>query len=367
MEINWLSSDFNYDKMILAGDVGATNTNLALVGEKEHKLVGAKSPDAARYAIILKCAFKSNEIDGVINPIKEVIATAKEKNPLLKIDLCCISAAGPVENNYCQLTNCNWDIDGDAIKKSVKIDTLIINDFLAIGYGIPTLDVNNPNQITKLPTTEGNFPEPDGTTKAVVGAGTGLGVGFLTAREGEYRAHPSEGGHSGFAAFDDETIKLKEYVANNISMTPGTELFVSGQGISNIYNYFKDKKNIKIEGVLKEIDETNDEDKPALISINAGDNKICKDIMKLFIKMYGSFVSSLALIFLPFSGLYLAGGIATKNEWLFLENNLFMKNFEANYNPNIRPLLKKIPVYIIKDYSISLYGAANAAVTLMGK
>jgi len=48
-----------------------------------------------------------------------------------------------------------------------------------------------------------------------------------------------------------------------------------------------------------------------------------------------------------------------QNEWLFLENNLFMKNFERNYNPNIRPLLKKIPVYIVRDYSISLYGAAK--------
>ena len=44
-----------------------------------------------------------------------------------------------------------------------------------------------------------------------------------------------------------------------------------------------------------------------------------------------------------------------------------MKNFEVNYNPNIRPLLKKFPVYIIKDYSISLYGAANAGVTLLGR
>lgn len=356
METNWRSSDFNHNKIILAGDIGGTNTNLALVGETDNK-----------YTIILECVFKSNEIDGVINPIRQVINTAKQKYPSLKIDLCCISAAGPVENNYCQLTNCNWDIDGDAIKRAVKIDTLIINDFLAIGYGIPTLDVNNPAQITKLPTTEGNFPKPGGTTKAVVGAGTGLGVGFLTAREGKYRAHPSEGGHSGFAAFDDQTLKLKEYVTNKIGQTPGVELFVSGQGVCNIYNYMKDKKNIKIEGVLKEIDETKDEDKPALISKNAGDNKICKDIMKLFIKMYGSFAGSLAVIFLPFSGVYLAGGIATKNEWLFLEDNLFMKSFEANYNPNIRPLLKKIPVYIIKDYSISLYGAANAAVTLMGK
>jgi glucokinase len=52
MEINWLSSDFNHNKIILAGDIGGTNTNLALVGEKGHKLVGAKSPDAARYTII---------------------------------------------------------------------------------------------------------------------------------------------------------------------------------------------------------------------------------------------------------------------------------------------------------------------------
>jgi glucokinase len=89
--------------------------------------------------------------------------------------------------------------------------------------------------------------------------------------------------------------------------------------------------------------------------------------MKLFVKMYGSFAGSLAVVFLPFGGIYLAGGIATKNEWLFLEDNLFMKYFEQNYNPILRPLLKKIPVYIVRDYSISLYGAANAAVTLMAK
>ncbi len=356
MEVRWLSSDFKQDMMVLAGDVGGTNTNLALVGEKGKK-----------YTILLKCVFESNKIDGVIDPLKEVIAAGKEKIPSLKIDLCCISAAGPVENNYCHLTNCKWDIDGGAIKKAIKTDTLIINDFLAIGYGIPTLDVNNQKQITKLPTTEGRFPEPSGTTKAVVGAGTGLGVGFLTARDGQYRAHPSEGGHSGFAAFDDETKKLKDYVAEKIGAPPGVELFVSGQGICNIYNYFKNKKNIKIEGVLKEIDKTKDEDKPALISKNAGENPTCRDIMNLFIKMYGSFAGGLALIFLPFSGIYLAGGIVTKNEWLFLEDNLFMKSFESNYNPNISPLLKKIPVYTIKDYSISLYGAANAAVTLMSK
>jgi glucokinase len=83
METNWLSSDFKHDRIILAGDIGGTNTTLAVVGQKKSK-----------FTVILKCAFKSQQIDGVIDPIKEVIAIARQKSSALKIDLCCISAAG---------------------------------------------------------------------------------------------------------------------------------------------------------------------------------------------------------------------------------------------------------------------------------
>jgi glucokinase len=357
MEVKWMHSDFNFDQIILAGDIGGTNTNLALVGRKKDK-----------FTIIVECIYKSSEIASLVNPVKEVIATGKTKNQGLKVDLCCISAAGPVENNFCQLTNCSWAIDGAEIKKAIGIDTLIVNDFLAVGYGIPTLDVNDKNQVTRLPSTDGSYPAQTGNTKLAVGAGTGLGVGYLIAEEGTYRAHPSEGGHSGFAAFDAETQELKAYIEKKVGgISPGTETFVSGQGISNIFNFLKDVKGMKLDGVLKDIDKVKDEEKPALISKNAKSNDTCKKIMQLFVKMYGRFAGSLALIFLPTSGIYLAGGIAAKNEELFLEGNLFMKNFEVNYNPNIQPLLKKFPVYIIKDYSISLYGAANAGVTLLKK
>jgi glucokinase len=139
METSWMSSDFRQDRMILAGDVGGTNTNLALVGEKGKK-----------YAILLKCVFESNKIDGIIDPLKEVIAAAKGKIPSLKIDLCCISGAGPVENNYCQLTNCRWDVDGEAIKKSIGIDTFVINDFLAIGNRLPSCPLRKVNSQSRV-------------------------------------------------------------------------------------------------------------------------------------------------------------------------------------------------------------------------
>jgi glucokinase len=359
MEAKWFNSKFNFDQVILAGDIGGTNTNLALVGRKKNK-----------FTIIMKCDYKSAEVTSLVNPVKEVVAEGKKKNPGLKIDLCCISAAGPVENNFCKLTNCKWAIDGKEIEKAIRVKTLVINDFTAIGYGIPTLDVENKTQITRLRCTDKTLPTPTGDIKIAVGAGTGLGVGYIISHEGTYRAYPSEGGHSGFADFDEATRELKQYVMTkkNLRRTSvGTEPFVSGMGIANIFNFMKDTKKISIRGVLKDIDATRDEDKPALISKNAKSNNVCKKIMQLFVAMYGRFAGSLAVIFLPTSGVYLAGGIVSKNEKLFLEDNLFMKNFELNYNPNIRPLLKKIPVYIIKDYSISLYGAANAGVTLMGK
>lgn len=356
MKLEWLSSDYQQDRIILAGDIGGTNTNLALVGVKN-----------GQFTIIMEAVYPSQEVTDLVNPVKEVLELGKDKDARLVPNLCCISAAGPVADNFCDLTNCSWNVDGNAISQATGIKTLIINDFLAIGYGIPTLDVNNPAQITKLPHPDGSCPEPKkGATKAVVGAGTGLGVGYLVAADGEkYIANPSEGGHAGFADFDEESKAIKEYVAKKFSKAPGVEPFVSGQGISNIYNYYKDVKGLKADGIFAEIDAVPDADKPGLISKNASTDPTCKAIMQAFIKMYGKSAGSYAVIFFCSGGMYLAGGIASKNEKLFLEDNLFMRYFEQSYRDGIEGLLKTIPVYIIKDYSISIFGAANAAITLM--
>lgn len=354
MEIKWLSEDFSQDMLILAGDVGGTNTNLAVVGKKDGK-----------FSIILECVFKSSEVVDLVGPVEQTLQVALDKSKDLKPSICCISAAGPVADNVCVLTNCSWNVDGAAIEAKTGLSTLIINDFLAIGYGIPTLDVTNPSQITQLKNTDGECPSQTGTTKAVVGAGTGLGVGFLTEANGVYTACPSEGGHSGFAPFDEDSIAITAYMTKKLGIAPGTEPFVSGQGIVNAFGYLNEVKGIATDDVCKKIAALDDADKPVSIAKNADSNAVCKQVMELFVKMYGKFAGSMALVFMSAGGMYLAGGIVTKNEKYFVENDLFMKYFEMNYKPNIAPLLKKTPVYIIKDYSISLYGAANAGVTLI--
>jgi glucokinase len=242
---------------------------------------------------------------------------------------------------------------------------VVINDFLAISYGIPTLDTENPDQIKKLAHTDGSVPAAIPGAKAVIGPGTGLGVSYIAYHNGEYIPCPSEGGHAIFPAFDDETEALKKYLTKKYGDAPGIEPYVSGQGISNIYAYYRDVKGLAIEGIFAKIEDTPPADRPALIATNASSNATCKEMMRLFGRMLGRFANDIVALFMPFGGLYLAGGVTIKNQNILLENNLFMSEFEKSYAPHIVEMAKKTPVYIIKDYAISLYGAANGAINLI--
>ena len=90
----------------------------------------------------------------------------------------------------------------------------------------------------------------------------------------------------------------------------------------------------------------------------------CSLTMELFCEYYARKVSSLASVFLPSGGIYLAGGISSKNEDFLVESNRFMRIFERNYAPHIQEFLADLPVMIVRNYSISLIGAANAAIQL---
>lgn len=72
---------------------------------------------------------------------------------------------------------------------------VLINDFVAQGYGLLTVDRTDTKEVHVL---QDASPEP-GAPIATIGAGTGLGECFLTPGEdGYYVAYPSEGGHAEF-------------------------------------------------------------------------------------------------------------------------------------------------------------------------
>ena len=235
---------------------------------------------------------------------------------------------------------------------------------MAISYGIPTLDVDDPKQIFKLVHTDGSTPAPQKATKAVIGPGTGMGVGFLAFDGEKYIPACSEGGHSTFAPFDKETQDFRDYMEKRIGTVPGVEPLVSGMGLAHLYEWWRDTKGVPQNEAFKKIEETDWHDRPKYISRASDTDPVAAEMMRMFVKMLARFASDAATLFLPLGGFYLAGGTVQKDLRWLERDNLFMTWFEKNYNPNIRPLLNKIPVYVIKDYSISLYGAANASLNL---
>lgn len=354
MEETWYDIDVSFDTIILSGDIGGSNANLAIIAFSRGKLKK-----------IAEFRFESREITDFSDAVEKVITTVKRKSGRLVPNRCCISAAGPVQGNRSNPTNLSWIVDGPRIQEKFGIPTLVINDFQALAFGLPLLDTDNPDQVIKVPHPQGRIPESSGASWAVAGAGTGLGIGYLTYRNGQFVSLPSEGGHSGFCAFDEETFHLKKYIASNTGTTPGTELFLSGRGMTSIFNFYRDIKGMKLDGILGEIDTVPDIDKPPLITKYTQTIPELKSIMRLFIKIYGQVASNVALYYLPTSGMFIAGGIVIRHSQLFLEDDLFITYFRQNYNSKMRELLSSFPVFIVNDYSISLTGSANAAISLL--
>jgi glucokinase len=147
------------------------------------------------------------------------------------------------------------------------------------------------------------------------------------------------------------------------------ERVASGTGIASIYQFFRDTNPLEETAAMTEIfqawsreigrkDKTVDLAAEVYKAALAGGDFLCEQTMNLFISAYGAEAGDLALQILPFGGLYVAGGIAPKILPM-LQQGAFMKAFSVK--GRMRPLLEKIPVYVILDPKVGLIGAVLTA------
>lgn len=347
------SARTSYDLVVLAGDIGGTNTNLALIGKK-----------GGTFTLLFDRHYRTKEEPSFVEPLGRFLEEASRALPGMKPELCCISGAGPVVDQRVQLTNAPWGIDARQVESTFSLPTRLVNDFTAVSYGVLLLDPDNAGQITRLPHLDGSRPAPRGGVKAIVGAGTGLGVGYVLRVRDRVEAFPSEGGHITLPVYDDETRDFQRWLEAKYGFVPGAEAGVSGQGIANLIEFLAERETAagrapgrRAAAALASAEA----ERPALVAAGAAGDSLCARAMDLFVRLYARVAADLTATFLPEGGLYLAGGIAAKNESLFLESSRFMSSYERSYASHIRAILARTPVMIVKDYSISLYGAANAA------
>ncbi len=326
-------------RTILAGDIGGTNSRLALFDETR-----------LTEPVFLR-VYASGDFESFLRIVDRFLAEAQQAMPDATPACAGFGVAGPVDGAIVKLTNLPWVLDGDAVRDRLAGQPVtIVNDFTAICHAVPHLDARHLHQI-------GGGRALAQATIAVLGAGTGLGEGFIVWHDGNHQVIPSEGGHADFAPRNALEIRALEYLTDKYHRV-SYERILSGPGLVNLYEFFRDREGMAEAPAVRE--EMRHESAPPVISRHgmARSDPLCERALELFCTIYGAEAGNLALKLLARGGVYLAGGIAAKILPM-LEAGGFRHGFESK--GRYRDFLESVPSYVITHEQPGLMGAAIAA------
>jgi glucokinase len=302
----------------LIADIGGTNARFALF-------------DGQTYTPPLRLALDE------VGSIAEAAAgyLADRPRPVAAV----FAVAGPVQDNRVTLTNRGWVVDGAEIAAALGIPRVrVVNDFAALSASLPDLAGED------LFPLGGAQAEP-GAPLAVLGPGTGLGVGAFLPPD---RVLVTEGGHSSLAAHDPREAAVIEWLRGRFGHV-SAERLLSGQGIENIH------------AALGALDGGGG---PALEAAAitaralAGECPVCREALEIFCAALGGVAGDLALLYGARGGVYVGGGICPRFPE-FIAASRFRQRFEAK--GRFRPWLEPVPAWIIMRPDAAMVGLAALA------
>lgn len=350
---------------LLAGDIGGTKTILRLVKDESNM-----TQDPRALQSIHEVRYASRDFPDLVPMVRQFLAEAASKlGSTPAPEKACFAIAGPVVEDTSKLTNLGWSLETPRLIQELNIPLIrLINDFVAVGYGVLGLSESD---LCTLQAGQPKFGDPI----AVIGAGTGLGQGYLIHHAGGYQVYSSEGGHVDFAPRSELEFRLLHYLLDKYDINRiSVERVVSGQGIVAIYQFLRDRQYANespdvaeaVQAWEKEIGRTEKSvDPAAAISMAALEkrDRLSEQTMQIFIESYASEAGNLALKLLPYGGLFIAGGIAAKNLPL-IQQDCFLKTLTDK--GRMRRLLERVPVHVVTNAQVGLIGAALCASKLTG-
>lgn len=332
---------------LLAVDVGGTKTEVALAAGKRDWP-----------GIVAREVYASQAFEGLEALIAEFTARPEARQHAGALAAACVSVAGPVAGDRATTTNLAWEVNAGALRERFAVPAVqLVNDFAAAAVGIGRLKPED------LETLQEGRPRAHGA-RAIIGAGTGLGVALMTWDGGDYTVHASEAGHADFAPLDAVQDGLLDYLRRGYGRV-SYERVLSGPGLAQVFHYLKESgveapSRALLEAVQREPDTA------AVISGFALSQRdpLAVRALDLFATAYGAFAGNIALAVLASGGTYIAGGIAPKIA-AKLKDGAFIRAFADK--GRFSDLLSTFPVYVVMNPSVGLYGALELAGRLARK
>jgi len=321
--------------MILAGDIGGTNARLAYF-----------QPQNGRFQLVSERVFPSREHRG----LGEIVTRFLDESGT-RPEAACFGIAGPVRNGRVETSNLPWVIEQTVLANQIHLAaTLLINDLEASAWGIGALGTED--LVTLNPGTgsvSGN--------QAVVAPGTGLGEAGLFWDGNRHHVFACEGGHTDFAPQGELQIELLRYLTKRFGHV-SYERILSGPGLVNVYEFLCASGCGKETAELTASKQSGDAAAAISKAALAGNDSLAGKALDVWISVYGSEASNLALKIMSTGGLFLAGGISPKI-LPKLKGPLFMDAFLDK--GRMRALVEAMPVHVVTNEKAGLIGAARCA------
>ena len=265
------------DVFSLVADVGGTNTRVALAEG------GKLLPETIK-------RYKNADFAGLETVLKAYIHSEDD----VDCKGAAVAVAGPVRDGRGELTNLDWAFDKETIARATRAETVaVLNDLQAQGHAIGRLPEEN---ITTI--VEGPAAGPHAASLVV-----GVGTGFNTAPvydtgTGRY-VPPSEAGHANMPIRTEADLRLCHHVESAHGF-PSVEDVLSGRGLERIYAWRAQEAGVPAELKAAEI----------MAACAAGSDLVAEEAVGVFVRLLGTEAGNLALVNLPFGGLFLVGGVS---------------------------------------------------------
>jgi glucokinase len=227
----------------------------------------------------------------------------------------------------------------------------LLNDLEATAHAVAALEDAELKRLSSASRAEANRP------RAVVAAGTGLGMAIIVPDGSGFRPCASEGGHVEFAPQNELEIDLLRFLQRDHEHV-SIERLVSGPGLARLYDFFSERGGHARNQRVSELVRENPAEAPATIAAAALARECAVSVaaLEFFVRQYGVVSGNLALTSCATGGLYLAGGIAPKILPM-LEQGGFMQGFLAK--GRLRSLVERVPVHVVLNEQAPLIGAAH--------
>ena len=258
-----------------------------------------------------------------------------------------VAVAGRVEDDRVQLTNSAWSFSARALSEAQQFEALhVINDFEAVGHAVGALRAADLHPVgpqrLALPLTQG--------VCAILGVGTGLGVGGVVANAGAFTVLATEGGHASFAPTSEKSIELLRWLRKKYGRV-SAERVLSGAGLANVYQALCEAEGQHVPELSA-----------AEITTRAasGADPHCVEAVGLFCELLGSFAGDLALTLGAWTGVLVSGAMLQHFDRGMLERRM-RSGFE--YKGRFTPAMRAVPLETIAHPHVELLGAARLLMT----